>query len=180
MRARTCCFTGHRPDKLAFGYDEAHEDCVVMKSSLSQCVLDLCAQGYEYFCCGMAMGCDIFFAESVLAAKRSHPNIRFIAAIPYRGQQRKWPAGYQRRYTDILNRTDEVVLMGERYAPGCMMRRNRFMVDRSGLLVAVYNGEDGGTKNTIAYAAAKGLTILWFNPETRLWTRAIHQNREAT
>lgn len=42
----------------------------------------------------------------------------------------------------------------------CMMRRNRYMVDRSGSLIAVYNGvPKGGTFQTLAYAMKKGLTI---------------------
>ncbi len=34
------------------------------------------------------------------------------------------------------------------------------MVDRSSLVIAVYNGESGGTKNTIEYA--KGKRMAWF------------------
>ena len=41
-----------------------------------------------------------------------------------------------------------------------MMRRNRYMVDRSSRLIAVYNGvPKGGTFQTLAYAMKKGLTI---------------------
>ena len=39
-----------------------------------------------------------------------------------------------------------------------MMRRNRYMVDRSGRLIAVYNGvPKGGTYQTLLYAMKKGL-----------------------
>ena len=34
------------------------------------------------------------------------------------------------------------------------------MVDRSSVLVAVYNGGSGGTLNTIRYARSRGLTVL--------------------
>lgn len=41
-----------------------------------------------------------------------------------------------------------------------MLRRNRYMVDRSSLLIAVYDGTPkGGTMNTLAYCRAKGLEI---------------------
>lgn len=33
-----------------------------------------------------------------------------------------------------------------------MMQRNRYMVDHSSMLVACYNGQPGGTWNTIKYA----------------------------
>ena len=37
--------------------------------------------------------------------------------------------------------------------------RNEWMVDRSARVIAVYNGEAGGTRNTIAYAAKKNVTV---------------------
>ena len=34
------------------------------------------------------------------------------------------------------------------------------MVDRSNLVIAVFNGERGGTKNTIDYASSKGICVV--------------------
>jgi len=33
-KQKTRCFTGHRPDKLPFGYDEESPDCLRLKVSL--------------------------------------------------------------------------------------------------------------------------------------------------
>ena len=41
-----------------------------------------------------------------------------------------------------------------------MIRRNRYMVDRSSLLLACYNGTPGGTMSTILYAERQGLEVL--------------------
>ena len=46
------------------------------------------------------------------------------------------------------------------YDRGCMQRRNRYMVDRSGLLIAVYDGQPGGTMQTIAYAMKRQLRTV--------------------
>ena len=47
------------------------------------------------------------------------------------------------------------------YTPGCMNRRNRYMVDRSSLLIAVYDGiPQGGTLNTLSYAMGKGVRTV--------------------
>ena len=47
------------------------------------------------------------------------------------------------------------------YTPGCMGRRNRYMVDRSSLLLAVYDGTPrGGTMNTLAYAMRQGVQTV--------------------
>ncbi len=180
MRESTCCFTGHRPDKLAFGYDESRPECIALKQSLVECVQRLIKQGYTTFISGMAQGSDIYFAEAVLSCKRTYSHISLVAAVPYRGQDHRWSPVYKRRYRNILSQADEAVVLGEKYTRGCMMRRNRYMVDRSSVLVAVYGGGNGGTKNTIAYAVSQELTILWLNPQTFAWSCSYNAQQEAT
>ena len=50
-------------------------------------------------------------------------------------------------------------MVQQEYTPGCMQRRNRYMVDHAALLIAVNDGEPGGTRNTILYALRQGLNI---------------------
>jgi uncharacterized phage-like protein YoqJ len=56
------------------------------------------------------------------------------------------------------------VILFPRYSKGCFQYRNRYMVDRSGALIAVYGGVAGGTRNTIDYAKQRGLEIVTFHP----------------
>ena len=51
------------------------------------------------------------------------------------------------------------------YDKNCMLRRNRYMVDRSGLLIAAYNGLMGGTMYTIHYANKHGLDVVILDVE---------------
>ena len=60
----------------------------------------------------------------------------------------------------ILKKADSVTLVSERYTPECMLKRNRYMVDKSDLVIAVFNGiKSGGTWYTINYAQKKNKTI---------------------
>ena len=45
------------------------------------------------------------------------------------------------------------------YYNGCMQKRDLYMVDNSSLLIAVFNGDNGGTKSTIELARKKDLNI---------------------
>ena len=45
-----------------------------------------------------------------------------------------------------------------------MEKRNRYMVDNASVVVAVYDGRQGGTASTIAYAAKKGREIIELRP----------------
>ncbi|MEG0825497.1 MAG: hypothetical protein RSG86_07105 [Oscillospiraceae bacterium] len=52
------------------------------------------------------------------------------------------------------------------YIKGCMQNRNRYMVDSSQFVLAVWAGRPGGTGSTVRYAQQQGRQIVCINPET--------------
>ena len=74
MREHTCCFTGHRPEKLRIS-----EQAVI--SQLEAAIQDAIREGYTTFISGMAKGVDIWGAELVL----QYPQVRLVCAVPFRG-----------------------------------------------------------------------------------------------
>ena len=67
---KTCCVTGHRPQKLSFGFHEEDERCIRLKELLRLHILDRLEQhGVTHFISGMALGVDLYAAEIVLAEK---------------------------------------------------------------------------------------------------------------
>ena len=156
-REQTCCFTGHRPAKLPWGTKEQDPRCLRLKARLAEEVEQAYDDGYRYFICGMARGADFYFCEAVLALRDRHPEVRIEAAIPCEEQAARWPERDRDRYFDLVSRCDVENMIQRRYDKGCMQRRDRSMVDRSGLVIAVYNGLLGGTMYTLAYAMKKGV-----------------------
>ncbi len=168
-KERTCCFTGHRPDKLPWGEREEDPRCLRLKERLVQAVEDAYISGCRHFICGMARGCDLYFAETVLALREQERDILLECARPCETQADSWPEREQARYRSILDRCDLETLVQHHYDRFCMMRRNRYMADRSGRIVAVYNGvPKGGTYQTLAYAMKKGLDVCIIDLEDRL------------
>ncbi len=168
-KERTCCFTGHRPDKLPWGEREEDPRCLRLKERLVQAVEDAYISDCRHFICGMARGCDLYFAETVLALREQERDILLECARPCETQADSWPEREQARYRSILDRCDLETLVQHRYDRFCMMRRNRYMADRSGRIVAVYNGvPKGGTYQTLAYAMKKGLDVCIIDLEDRL------------
>ena len=156
----SCCFTGHRPEKLPWGCDERDERCVKLKEELACHLEGLYLAGLRHFICGMARGCDFYFAEAVLRLRQKYPDVTLEAALPCDSQSSAWPADERRRYDHLLAECDEVTFVAHRYSPGCMQRRNRYMVDSSSVLLAVFNGTAGGTMQTILYAQRSGLKLI--------------------
>lgn len=165
-REHTCCFTGHRPDKLPWGTNENDVRALALKARLDKALEQAYQAGMRHFISGMARGTDLYFAEGVLALRRRHPEITLEAARPCQSQADAWPEAEQRRYNGILDQCNYETLVQHSYDRGCMQRRNRYMADRSAMVIAVYNGiPKGGTAQTLAYAMKQGLKTVILDPE---------------
>ena len=157
----TCCFSGHRPARLPWGDREEDPRCQDLKERLAQVLEEAYRQGYRHFLCGMAQGADLYFCQAVLDLRQTCPGITLEAAVPFAGQADRWPPDDQQRRLQLLDQCDLETVIQHHYTPGCMNRRNRYMVERSSLLLAVYDGiPQGGTMNTLAYAMRKGVQTV--------------------
>lgn len=157
-RETTCCFTGHRPDKLPWGENEQDYRCQNLKIRIMNAVEEAYSAGFRHFIVGMAQGADLYFAEAILAMRQRHGDVTLEAARPYEGQADAWSLRTRERYFRILDQADYETLVQHEYSKGCLIRRNHYMVDRSARIIAVYNGEpEGGTAQTLAYAMKKFL-----------------------
>ena len=146
MRARpiSCCFSGHRPGKLPWGDDEGDRRCLALKERLWNEMEAAYERGYRHFICGMAQGCDLYFCELALALRQLHGDVTVEAAIPCPSQAEGWPAEQRLRWQRLVAACDYETMVQQQYSPGCMQRRNRYMVDHASLLIAVHDGLPGG------------------------------------
>ena len=161
-----CCFTGHRPEKLPWGADEQDARCVQLKQELFCHVEGVYLAGCTHFICGMALGCDMYFAEAVLELRQQHTDVTLEAAIPFGDQPGKWGVDQRQRYNRLIDSADKVTVLQVTYSKDCMMQRNRYMVDRASLLVACFDGRPGGTMNTILYAQRSGVQVIILDVES--------------
>lgn len=158
-KEKTCCFTGHRPAKLPWGSRESDPRCTELKLELAARIEAIYELGYRHFICGMAIGCDTFFAEAVIACASGTATLRLKRQC-LRQPADKWTKAQRMRYNELLNRCDTVTVLQYGYTDDCMMQRNRYMVDRSSLLLACFDGRPGGTMSTIVYAERQGLKTV--------------------
>ncbi len=165
MFDRCCAFTGHRPKKFPWGYDEADVRCVALKKALTEQIAKLVDAGYTDFLSGMAEGTDTWAALAVLALKKENPALKLHCVLPCEGQADKWSISSRELYLSILEQADSVVYVSREYSEGCMLKRNRYLVDHAACLLAVYNGEwRGGTAMTVRYAKKMEREVIILNP----------------
>lgn len=155
------CGTGHRPDKL-LGYDK-------------QAFYDLTDLAYNYLAAnrpegvvaGGAIGWDQALAHAAL-----HLEIPLVLAYPFEGFEAKWPKdSVGRKFHDELEAVmehldkdvEKIYISEPGYAPWKMQVRNKWMVDKTDGVLALWNGTDGGTSNCVRYAEKQGKPIvnLW-------------------
>lgn len=154
-RAGVVAATGHRPDKLGGYYPRALDRVrLVARKHLKR-------NRPEKLIVGMALGWDQAVAWAAVDLE-----IPFVAAVPFDGQESRWPKDSQAQYRALLREAESVVYVGERYSapiPRLMQRRNEWMVDRCESLLALHDGTFGGTCNCLNYAEKLG------RPWVNLW-----------
>lgn len=143
-----CAFTGHRVLDSQFDV-----------TLLDRVILNLIKSGARNFYCGMAIGFDTEAAEIVLRYKKSY-DIRLCACIPCETQSKYFSVKEKRRYEEILSSCDEKIVFYPEYTPGCMQKRDRFLVDNCDVLVAFLRKKYGGTYYTVNYAKKHGKKII--------------------
>ncbi|MCD7837995.1 MAG: DUF1273 domain-containing protein [Clostridiales bacterium] len=166
---KTCCFTGHRPNHLPWGKDETKFLCVSCKEHLAIEIERAYLAGFRRFLCGMAMGGDLLFAEAVLACGKLHPDLRLEAVIPCLDQTKGWPQAQVQRYQTILEKipSDRQILIQPERTRSSMLRRDRYMVNQSQRIIALYDGKSkGGTRYTLSYALKQELETVIIDPYT--------------
>lgn len=175
MTETTCAFTGHRPKSFPWKYNEAAPDCVLLKEVLVAQIKALADRGVTDFLSGMAQGADLWCANIVLGLRKKNPTLKLHCVLPCEGQDSKWTALTQERYRSILAQANEVVYISQTYRSGCMLERNRYMVDRASVLLAVYNGAyRNGTGMTVRYAQRLKREVIIIDPVARTLSKS-HQ-----
>lgn len=162
MTQGVVAFTGHRPAKLG-GYDNR------TRLALGGLATEYLAQTRPAkVIVGVALGWDQAGAAACLALQ-----IPFIAAVPFEGQEKRWPEEAQERYRWLLEMAESVEIVtpepcySTHLVNRAMQRRNEWMVDRATRICALWDGSWGGTFNCVEYAQTRGVPVdnLW-----RRWT----------
>ena len=147
------CFTGHRVIDTAM--------LPTLPQLLEDTLVELIRSGYEVFRAGGAIGFDTMAALKVLELKARFPQIKLHLYLPCRDQDKFWNEDEKALYRVILQRADGVFYTTEHYTDGCMLKRNREMIDGCGICIAYYQHQGaGGTGYSYRYALRTGVTVI--------------------
>jgi len=148
--------TGHR--KLGGSYEL---DTPVARSVREVTRAFLVDRKADQVISGMALGFDTILALVAIELK-----LPVLAAVPFEGQESRWPEASQRLYREIL---EDPYVTPWIVSPGGfnifkLHHRNERMSDRCDILLACFDGSYGGTKNCLNYARSIGKPVFRFRP----------------
>ena len=165
--------TGYRPGKLPFGYDLNHPCAIRLRALLKTEFERLILAGCRRFCTGGALGVDMLAAEVILELMEEYEGkikIMHQLCIPCEEHFAKWRDEERQRFFGIATRSTCYYVSHKPYFNGCMQQRNKYMVDTCRIVIAVYDGQKGGTHNTVEYAKEQNRHLIIIDPKqfTRL------------
>ena len=155
-KVTTCCFTGHRRISA--------EHMLRMNQALDLVLDTLIRLGVTVFRTGGAVGFDTVVALKVLEKRQTAPHIRLELILPCRNQTDGWEEFNREAYDYVLREADEVTYLRENYTRGCMLDRNRHLVEGSQICVGYCVTKRGGSAYTMEYAGKKGLRVVNIAP----------------
>ncbi len=147
-----CCFTGHR--------SILPEDSERLHKRLDHVISVLISKGVKTFRCGGAVGFDTLAALIILEKKRDGADVSLELFLPCRDQSRGWNDFNKDIYAYVLSEANSIHYAEETYQVGCMLKRNRQMVNGATYCVAYCKKSTGGTAYTLNYAKKKGVRTL--------------------
>lgn len=165
---RSAAFTGYRPQKLPFGNDLSHPDAVRLRANLKTEYERLIKHGFTQFLTGGALGSDMMAAEVILELKEKlhgKAKIMHVLCLPCLDHNARWSDEDKERFEAIKKKSIFFYVSDTPYYNGCMQKRNRYMVDTSRVLLAVYDGQSGGTHTTVEYAKSKRRKVVVIRPK---------------
>ena len=73
---------------------------------------------------------------------------------------------------ECIDRADVVTVLSHEYTKSCLFARNRYLVTQVDILLACFDGKEGGTKNTVEYAQRNGCRVCLIPPVKKVCRKA--------
>ena len=122
---------------------------------------------------GGAVGADL-----MAAAIAMEKNIDILAAIPFEGQEDRYSSEWRDKYDAILaypRTTSEYI--SKEYHKGAYFKRNRYMVNKSSMVIAFMNKPGSGTGYTVEFARESNVDVyVYSQDEDGIWRYTVTKN----
>lgn len=89
---------------------------------------------------------------------KKYNDIQLFCVLPCNNHYENWGENYKNRLKNLMKNCTKNILVQKDYTDDCFFKRNKYLVDKSNVVLGVYNINltKSGTKNTLKYAISQG------------------------
>lgn len=169
MEQKACAVTGERPTRFRFKYNETYSLCKKIKKAMLEQFRFLHdeEQVVRYYV-GGSLGVDMWAGELILRLKEEagYGDIELFIVLPFEGHDAKWDERSRKRMDFLRRHSKRCITIGRQDCRESYVKRNCYMVDHIGYLVAVCEQRSGMALQTVAYARELERKICFIDPDT--------------
>ena len=152
MTEKTCCFTGHK--------NLTQEQAIEALHLLIKRVNELTIKGYTHFISSFANDTDVLFAQIIGSFRYKNKDLILEVVIPI---ENKLNSLDKIKYALMLY--NKVTVIQEQCGPECFQKRNKYMIDNSDVVVALWDEKTSKEAyNAVNYARSQGKEIIRMSP----------------
>ena len=130
----TCAIISTGEERLLKCKNEYEMPYPEIKAKLREKIWELYCSGCNSFFVNCEYGVPLWAAE-IICAMKMYNNIELHIVMPYEEQSINWNEEYRERYYNIHSYADEVYMVGTHYYDNCYSDADRYMIDRSDILL---------------------------------------------
>ena len=152
MTEKTCCFTGHK--------NLTQEQAIEALHLLIKRVNELTIEGYTHFISSFANDTDVLLAQIIGSFRYKNKNLVLEAVIPIENKLNSLD-----KIKCTLMLYNKVTVIQEQCGPECFQKRNKYMIDNSDVVVALWDEKTSKEAyNAVNYARSQGKEIIRMSP----------------
>jgi uncharacterized phage-like protein YoqJ len=154
--AKVAVISGYKAYELGI-FKQSHPAVQYIKLALLKQLTTLVEEGLEWVVISGQPGVELWAAEVVFELQQYLPDLKLSVLTPFLNQEEKWSESNKEWYESVLVQADHVDSITKRpyEKPLQLIMANQFLIQKSDVLVLLYDDEKEGSPRFILEAAKK-------------------------
>lgn len=143
MMKTSCCIVGHRDVEKDYLLKE-------VMPTLENSLANVVKEGYNTFYVAFSSAVNILTAGKIIELREENPELCLFAVFPYPNKIKD----LTKAESETLHKANSVLFSGEKYNRRSYINVNRYIIEKTRKLIALYDGRNrGSTFEAIRYAS---------------------------
>ena len=153
---KVVAITGYKPFEIGV-FSNDHPGVEYIKKAIYKRLLSFVEEGIEWVIISGQLGVELWAAEVVFDLQMEYPDLKLGVFTPFLEQEENWNETNKEYYEFILSQADHIDSITKRKYenPEQFRLKTQFFIEKSDVLLALYDEEKPGSPKYMAAAAKK-------------------------